>query len=286
MTTENIEEGGVHQTVSLSLFRFPGIWERLWAFAQMGLARRCVRRLPGLTFYKLCGTGIGEGFTPLPNTAVYALLAVWESEERAREQVTNAEIFKAYRRRASHCWTLYLKTSSARGRWSGEAPFHPNPGDLPSDAPHGMDSKTNIGTNKRTDNGPEAPIAAPIAALTRASLKPSILWRFWGRVPAISDVIGADPNVSFKIGMGEIPWLHQVTFSIWPDLASMANFARRPGPHADAIRAVREGAWFQEELYARFRIIGSEGAWQEGSAIKSPKPLHMPNYPIANPSKP
>jgi spheroidene monooxygenase len=62
--------------------------------------------------------------------------------------------------------------------------------------------------------------------------------------------------------------MQQVTFSIWPDTASMAEFARRPGgPHAEAIRAVREGAWFREELYARFRILGDAGSWQGASPL-------------------
>ena len=65
----------------------------------------------------------------------------------------------------------------------------------------------------------------------------------------------------FKIGIGEVPLLHQVTFSVWPDTASMAAFARR-GPHAEAIRAVRDEGWFNEELYARFRLTGTAGTWQ------------------------
>ena len=94
--------------------------------------------------------------------------------------------------------------------------------------------------------------------------------RFWDRQPAISDVIGADPNVMFKIGIGEVPLLQQVTFSIWPDTASMAEFARKDGPHARAIRAVRDGGWFREELYARFRIIGETGTW-DGRSILAPQ---------------
>jgi spheroidene monooxygenase len=80
-------------------------------------------------------------------------------------------------------------------------------------------------------------------------------------------VIGADRNVAFKIGIGEVPFFHQVTFSIWPDTASMADFARKDGPHAQAIRAVREGNWFREELYARFRVLGDAGSWQGGSPL-------------------
>ena len=108
----------------------------------------------------------------------------------------------------------------------------------------------------------------PLAALTRATIKPRILRRFWSRVPDISDVIGNDPNVLFKIGIGEVPWLHQITFSIWPDTASMAAFARRDGPHARAIKAVRDGQWFREELYARFRIAGESGTWGGASPLE------------------
>jgi spheroidene monooxygenase len=73
--------------------------------------------------------------------------------------------------------------------------------------------------------------------------------------------------VIFKIGIGEVPWLQQVTFSIWPDSATMAAFARSDGAHAQAIRAVREGGWFREELYARFRVLGDVGSWNGASPL-------------------
>ena len=98
-------------------------------------------------------------------------------------------------------------------------------------------------------------------ALTRATIRPRAALKFWRRVPSISSVIGADTEVAFKIGIGEVPLLHQVTFSIWPDTRSMADFARVDGPHARAIRAVREGNWFREELYARFKVVGDQGTW-------------------------
>ncbi len=169
----------------------------------------------------------------MPNTAVYAILATWPSLGIARDRVENAPIFRRYSDKARENWTVFLNPTSARGRWSGVAPFDPAARTLPG----------------------------PIAALTRATIKPSILLKFWGRVPDISSVIGDDPNVLFKIGIGEVPWLHQVTFSIWPDAEAMAAFARADGPHAHAIQAVREGNWFREELYARFQIAGDRGSW-------------------------
>ena len=41
---------------------------------------------------------------------------------------------------------------------------------------------------------------------------------------------------------------------------AMANFART-GPHAEAIKAVRNEGWFNEELYARFTLISDIGTW-------------------------
>ncbi|MDU8910928.1 spheroidene monooxygenase [Aestuariicoccus sp. MJ-SS9] len=233
------------QTVTLSLFRFDGLAARLWALSMMGAARFSMPRIPGIGFWKLCGSGTGEGFTPIPNTAVYAILATWPDLETARDQTSGARLYQRYRNRASEDWTLFLSPISARGSWSQVAPFVPE--DTAADG--------------------------PIAALTRATIKPATALRFWRRVPDISAVIGSDTNVLFKIGIGEVPLLHQVTFSIWPDAESMANFARRDGPHARAIRAVRDGAWFREELYARFRIRGESGAWDGQS----------PRIPLARP---
>jgi len=200
----------------------------------MGLARPALARVPGIGFWKLCGSGTGEGFTPIPNTGVYAILATWPDPETAARQTENASIFKRYRSKSIEDYTVFLAATSSRGAWSGVAPFErANP----------------------TSEG-------PVAALTRATIRPSVALQFWRRVPDISAVIGADENVAFKIGIGEVPWLHQVTFSIWPDTQDMAAFARKDGPHARAIKAVRDGHWFREELYARFNILGDRGTWE------------------------
>jgi hypothetical protein len=134
----------------------------------MGAARLSFMAMPDVGFYKLCGSGTGQGFTPRPNRQVWAI---------------------------------------------------------------------------------------------RATMRLSTFARFWARVPDISAVIGQDPNVIFKIGIGEVPLLHQVTFSIWPDAASMAHFARGDGPHSRAIKSVRAENWFAEELYARFSIVDDWGTW-------------------------
>ena len=228
------------QTVSLSFFRFDTPVSKLWAFAMMGVARGAMSKTPGIGFWKLCGSGTGEGFTPVPNTSVYCILATWPDEETARRQTQGSDIFRKYHARSDEAWSVYLSTISARGEWSGDEPFSVS-----------LD-----------------PVSGPIAAITRATVKPSVALKFWQRVPDISAVIGADSNVLFKMGIGEVPWLQQVTFSIWPEKRSMDNFARKDGPHARAIKAVREGNWFREELYARFTVLGDQGTWGGTSPLQ------------------
>ncbi len=241
-------------TATLSLFRFQGLGPRLWVIGQMALARLALRREGRLSFWKLCGSGTGEGFTPKPNWGVWAILAVWPDEPTARSGVADSPVWRRWRGRAVESATVYLAPLSARGAWSGANPFAPDP---------------------QPQTG-----AGPLAVLTRASVKPSRALRFWRRVPDIQAVIGANPDVRFKIGIGEVPLLHQVTFSIWPDAASMARFARGDGPHARAIKAVRAEGWFRDELYARFRVLGVDGQWN-GRALLDPALLSHPDPDLA-----
>jgi spheroidene monooxygenase len=239
------------QSVTLSLYRFGSVPARLWAFAQMGLARFALNGIRDLQSYKLCGSGTGEGFTPVPNTAVCAILATWPDHDAARRAMFGTDIFRRYREKAEETLTIFLTPASARGKWAGVEPFAPQ----------------------------DIPLDGPVAAITRATVKPSAGLSFWRHEPAVSKAIGQDPNVMFKIGIGEIPWVQQVTFSIWPDTGTMSDFARGDGPHARAIRAVREGRFFREELYARFRVDAVEGTW-EGV---TPDLARRPQTPMQDP---
>ncbi len=222
------------QIVTLSLHRFDRRRDRLWAFAQMGLSRLDFAGMEDCAFWKLCGSGTGEGFTPRPNPAVWAILAAWPDEETARRQTGTAPVYRRWRARAAEAWTIFLAPTAARGLWSGAAPF-----------------AATLSADK---------VAGPLAVLTRAQIRPRHALRFWRQQPDVSSRIGANPDVLFKIGIGEVPWLNQITFSVWPDAPSMARFARA-GAHAEAIGAVRRGGWFAEELYARFRVTGEAGRW-------------------------
>lgn len=209
----------------------------------MAFARLAFARLSEVSFWKLCGSGTGEGFTPRPNTAVYSIICVWPDLATADKMMRKTMIFLRYKKISHENWTIFLGTTSVKGKWAGQSPFH---------------------AEYRFNGG-------PIAALTRATIKPSILLKFWNQVPAISHVIGKNEDVIFKIGIGEVPLLHQITFSIWPDSQSMANFARHDGPHARAIKSVRDGLWFKEELYARFNVLATSGSWEGCSHLEISK---------------
>ena len=212
-TRRGNDQDASQQAVSLSFFRFGPLHRRLWAFTQMGFARRPLKQIAGADFVKLLGAGTGEGFTPIPDTSVMAVLVVWPDLEAARDAVSSAPVYRRLRGRAAENFTLYLEPVSARGEWAGSLPFRAS----------------------------DAVSEGPVAALTRASIRPWAALKFWRLVPAISERIGSNDDVIFKAGIGEVPWLHQVTFSIWPDTDAMAAFARADGPHAAAIRAVASG---------------------------------------------
>ena len=230
------------QIVVISFFRFEGVFQKLWAFSQMGFARKKLKKIKQISFFKLFGSGTGEGFTPYPNTSVYAILSVWNNLGEAENNIEEREIYENYRTHSIENWTVFLSPISSKGYWDKTNPFKPNKNKF-----------------KKKDH--------ILAALTRATIKPKIMLKFWSKVPAISKVIGNDKNVLFKMGLGEIPWFHQVTFSIWPNAKTMADFARKDGPHAKAIKSVREGNWFSEELYARFEVKKAIGKWCGKSVI-------------------
>jgi spheroidene monooxygenase len=220
--------------VTFSLFSFPSLRQRLWAFAQMGLAKPRLRKTQDLAFFKLMGTGSGAGFSTRPNFGVYTLLAEWPSLAIARKRIGSAESLKGYRTHSDQMSTLFLEPISTRGQWDG----------------HEFAVSADAGEQ-----------TLPVVALTRASIRPSKLVRFWREVPAISDAVEREPARSFMIGTGEIPWLHQVTFSLWRSVEDMEQFSRSSATHGKAVRLAYQDDWFSEYCFTRFNLLAIEGQW-------------------------
>ena len=233
---ETTISGEAMQVITLSFFRFKGVSNKLWAFSQMLAARYPLKSVPGIGFHKLLGSGTREGFHPYPNFGVYGILATWATQEDAQTQIASAPVFQRYRRHAVETCTVYLSAVRCRGQWAGIRPF--DVGEEPIEA-----------ENKS------------VAVLTRATIKPCHILNFWRQVPNISAAIRSQDQLQFKIGLGEVPWLHQVTFTIWENKAAMDAFAYRQW-HGEAVQAVRAGGWVSEELFARFRVLQIDGKWE------------------------
>lgn len=217
---------------TLTVFRF-GDGARLWAFKQMGRARAPLAATQGLEFWRLCGCGGGEGFSVRPDLSRYALLGVWESEQALGEFFSESPVIAEYGGRAAEGWTIALLTTRGRGVWGGTCPFGPGVQDLPE--------------------------GLPAVALTRARLRVAGIVPFWARVPAINRKLLAAPGRRLSLGIGELPWVQPVTFSVWDGVDELERFAHGGREHADAARAAYARGWFAEDLFYRFAAIGSAG---------------------------
>ena len=221
---------------TLSLYRYETLSAKLWAFSRMGFARLMMPRVNGLKFWKLMGTGAGDGFSTKPNFGCYTILCVWENAQSAKVALTSKQPFIGNAKRSADHVHLTLSPTQARGDWAGGHPF----GSAVFASPEG-----------------------PVVALTRATISLRHLREFWKRVPGISDAIQEEDTRHFMMGMGEVPWLHQVTFSIWSDGDAMRRFSLTSPTHGEAVRQAYQKGWFKDQMFARFNLLAIDGHWPE-----------------------
>lgn len=231
--------------VTLTLWRFETTAAKLWMFGQMGLARPSIFAMDGLKFCKLLGTGAGAGFSTIPNFSRYGMLCVWPDAETAVRALSACSAVQRLAVRSTETVTLFLEPTRTRGKWAGREPF-----DIAADvAPSGV-----------------------VVALTRATLRLRNIRQFWSLVPSISEIAEMADTQHFMLGLGEVPYRNQVTFSIWSDEDDMAAFARSSPSHGEAVRRAWQEGWFAEYLFARFNLTKVEGEWRDLDAVR-----HMAN---------
>ena len=189
-----------------------------------------LKRLSGVTFIKLLGTGKGESFTPKDADPFRwgMLLTINENQIDALDK---SFVVKGWRKICTSEYRVILKPISSHGLWSGKQPFS---------------------LDKFEWNG-------KIAAVTRAR----IVWRknimFWRAVPPVTESLHQSPGLLKAIGIGEAPLGLQGTFSVWKDAASLRDFAYKGRAHSEAIQATSANRWYSEELFARFAVIEERG---------------------------
>lgn len=202
------------------------------ALARMALDRRTLRRIDGVRFVKLLGTGSGQTFTPGDaNLHRWAMLATWASASDARA-VTTSPSLRRWDRISDERWRIDLRPLGSRGRWSGRQPF----GDPPA-----------------------TPYAGPVAVITRARIAVRKTVSFWRAVPPVAADLHRADGLRLALGVGEAPIGLQGTFSVWDSATALREFAHRRPAHSIAVARTAEEGWYAEELFARFAVLAAEG---------------------------
>ena len=188
--------------------------------------------MPGLRFARVLGSGRDGGFGLAPGFDHQGLMCFFDDEDSARQFAEAAPVMHAYRDHARELLVALLRGTSCRGSWGGAS--------LAVTAPPRAD--------------------APMAALTRASIRLRHAAAFWRHAPATHDGIARAPGCRLAVGLGEAPLLRQATFSLWDNSAAMEAYARS-GPHLAATQGAHRQGWFSESMFVRFAPISIEGQW-------------------------
>ncbi len=222
------------QITTLTFFKYTGFKSKLWGFMMMQFAHKPLSKIYGLYFYKLMGSG-KEGFKPAPDWSTYALLQIWEHEEYAHTFFNSSALFKEFVANSSEQYTVFMKNIVAKGEWSGQNPFI-----------------------KSTALDLTIPF---IAVITRATIKPKMLYKFWKYVPTSQEPLKNSKGLLFTKGIGEVPLSQMATFSIWKDKEAVLEFAYKSQKHSEAIKLTRKLNWYKEELFSRFQPYKTIGHW-------------------------
>ena len=196
----------------------------------MAIHKFALKRLPGVSFVKLLGTGKGESFTP-KDADPYRWGALVTIQKDNLDNLDKSKVIRGWQKIAKKEYRAILKPISVHGLWSGKQPFE---------------------VEKFDWNG-------KIAAITRAR----IVWRknliFWRAVPPVTLSLHQSPGLINAIGIGEAPIGLQGTFSLWESAAQLRDFAYKGQAHTQAIKATEENKWYSEELFSRFAVVQERG---------------------------
>ncbi|WP_374246707.1 monooxygenase [Gordonia sp. ABSL49_1] len=222
------------QVVEFRIWRVNSAFAAMLRMAGNGPA---VRRLPGLRFGKLMGTGNARTFTPRDaDPHHWALLTVWDDAAAAAAGATSRPL-RSWTDNCAEELVVRLRPLSSRGRWARREPFE-------------------VGRRPVID------WAGPVAAITRARLRPTRAMSFWRAVPPVVAELADARGLRMALGIGEAPIGLQGTFSIWESSHALSEFAYRTPAHVSAIRRTTPQRWYAEELFARFAVVDIGGTYR------------------------
>ena len=201
----------------------------LYGLSQMQLSHAPLQQVPGLQFYKIMGSGAGNGFSIRPDFSTFCLLAHWEDEASEAAFFKSNPFWQTYAYRGKVYLHARLQASKTHGSWGGINPF------------------------EKTLSTPST--GERIAVLTRATIKKRHLWSFWKEVPAASRPVNKLEGLIYSKGVGEWPLFMQATISIWENREAMVEYAYRNKAHVEMIRKTRQKGWYREEMFTEFELV-------------------------------
>jgi spheroidene monooxygenase len=207
--------------------------ERFWLLSRLVRGPRALKREQGLAFARVLGSGHDGGFGLRPSFDRGGLFALFDDEAHARRFADDSAIVEAYRRRTSEMLVAVLRAASVRGSWAGAS----------------------MRATAAVEPG------APIASLTRASIRPLHAPAFWRHAAPTQKALATSSGCLLLAGLGEAPLLRQATFSLWRDTAAMEAYARR-GAHQAAAADAWQHHFFSESMFVRFAPLLVRGRWQ------------------------
>lgn len=203
------------------------------ALVHLGSDRVVLRRVPGLRFWRLLGTGRGSDTGFGADVHRTALFAVWDDEAALDAFLATSSIARRWDG-ADETYSVRLRGVDGHGTWRG------------------FDVLGAIGSG--TDAG-------PVAVVTRADVRVRHWRAFVTAGRPVSAELQRAPGLLAVAGIGEAPLGKQATFSLWRSATDLRAFAYTMPRHQDVVRRTRAEGWYGEELFARFEPYASTGTW-------------------------
>jgi len=234
---------------TLTTVRYPR-WLGWAGFLSMAIFRLPFWLNKDIRFWKLMGCGKNGTFDKTPDWRQWAVLLVWSEEFEVKSQITTPDsklqtpnfLHSWWKFFGCEIWTLVLEPIEGHGTWDGKECF----GSLPKQTHY----------------------EGQIGILTRATIRLNKLGSFWKQVDVVASQMAGSEGFVTSLGIGEIPWIKQATFSIWESKEHMKQFAYQMKAHAEVIRKTRKEDWYSEDMFVRFKIISSTGTLRGNDPLK------------------
>lgn len=200
-----------------------------------------------ISFWKLLGCGKNGTFDIHPDWRQWAVFVVnressiVKKEENSYKFIYGSFINWWWKFFNCEVYTIVLEPLEGHGTWNGKKVF----GELPKQSNH----------------------EGIIAVLTRATIRLNRLRNFWKHVDSVASQMQAAPGFITSVGIGEIPWIKQATFSLWKSKEQMKQFAYNQ-QHAEVIQKTRKENWYSEEMFVRLKPIASFGSLSGKDPLK------------------